>query len=166
MFEVGFLNRGREPVSALKRGQQTELGGGQSTVVELEDACLVIVDDDPNILFIAAEFLEEAGVGRCEVRGSGWQAIDLARSGQKVDLILLDIGLAYEDGYDVVEKIREDPGLKEIPVVALTAHKDPDDLKRAREVGCDGFIGKPIDRGRFPDQVRRILRGERVWEVR
>ena len=135
-------------------------------MVELKDACVVIVDDDPNILFIEMEFLMEEGVGRCEAKGSGWQAIDMVRGGQKVDLILLDIGLAYEDGYDVVEKIKADPEFKDTLVVAVTARTDPDDLKRAREVGCDGFIGKPIDRDRFPDQVRRILRGESVWEVR
>ncbi len=134
-------------------------------MVELKDAYVIIVDDDPNILFIESEFLEEAGVGRCEMRGSGWQAIDLARSGQKVDLILLDIGLAYEDGCEVVRKIKEDPELRDILVVAVTAHTDPDDLKRAREAGCDGFIGKPLDRDRFPEQIQRILRGESVWEI-
>lgn len=135
-------------------------------MIDPKDAFVVIVDDDPNILFIEEEFLKEAGVGMCEAKGSGWQAIDLARSGQKVDLILLDIGLAYENGYDVVRKIKEDPGLKDILVVAVTAKTDPDDLKQAREVGCDGFIGKPIDRDRFPEQVVRILRGDSVWEVR
>ena len=91
--------------------------------------------------------------------------MDLARSEQNVDLILLDIGLAYEDGCDVVGKIKADPELKDILVVAVTARTDPDDVKRARDAGCDGFIGKPLDRGRFPDQIRRILQGESVWEA-
>lgn len=135
-------------------------------MIEPKDAFVIVVDDDPNILLIETEFLEEAGVGRCEVRATGWQAIDLARSGQKVDLILIDIGLAYEDGCDVVQKLRADPELKDIRVVAVSARTGPENLKRAREAGCDGFIGKPLDRHRFPEQIRRILRGEKVWEVR
>lgn len=135
-------------------------------MVEPKDAYVVVVEDDPDTLLIEMEFLEEAGVGRCEARATGWQAIDLARSGQKVDLILLDIGLAYEDGCDVVKKIKADPELKDILVVAVTARTDPDDLRRAREAGCDGFIGKPLNPARFPRQIRRILLGESVWEMR
>lgn len=134
-------------------------------MVEPKDAHVVIVDDDPYTLLVETEFLKEVGVNRCDARGSGWQAIDLARSGQKVDLILLDIKLAYEDGCEVVQKIKADPELKDILVVAVTARTDPDDLKRAREAGYDGFIGKPLDRARLPEQVRRILRGENVWEI-
>ena len=135
-------------------------------MVELKDAYVVVVEDAPTTLLLEMGFLEEAGVGRCEGRATGWQALDLIRSGQKVDLILLDIGLAYEDGCDVVKKIKADPELKEMLVVAVTAHTDPDDVKRAREAGCDGFIGKPLSPTRFPDQIRRILRGEKVWESR
>lgn len=135
-------------------------------MVEPKDAYVVIVEDDPSSLLLEMEFLEEAGVGKREGRATGWQAIDLARSGEKMDLILLDIGLAYEDGCDVVKKIKAAPELKDILVVAVTAHTDPDDLKRAREAGCDGFIGKPLSPTRFPDQIRRVLRGEKVWESR
>jgi two-component system cell cycle response regulator DivK len=135
-------------------------------VVEPKDAYIVVVEDNPDTLLIETELLDEAGVGRCEGRATGWQAIDLVRSGQKVDLILLDIGLAYEDGCDVVQKIKADPELKDILVVAVTARTGPDDLRRAREAGCDGFIGKPLDPDRFPDQIRRILCGENVWVIR
>ncbi len=135
-------------------------------MMELKDAYVIVVEDDPSILLREMGFLKGAGVGRCEGRATGWQAIDLARSGQKVDLILLDIGLAYEDGCDVVKKIKADPELEEILVVAVTARTDPDDLRRAREAGCDGFIGKPLSLTRFPDQIRRILWGESVWAMR
>jgi two-component system cell cycle response regulator DivK len=135
-------------------------------MVEPKDAYVIVVEDDPSTLLLEMEFLREAGLGRCEGRATGWQAMDLARSGQKVDLILLDIGLAYEDGCDVVKKIKADSELNEVLVVAVTAHTEPDDLRRAREAGCDGFIGKPLSRTRFPDQIRRILRGENVWEMR
>jgi len=134
-------------------------------MVEPREAYVIVVEDAPSTLLLEMEFVEEAGVGRCEGRATGWQAMDLARSEQNVDLILLDIGLAYEDGCDVVRKIKADPELKDILVVAVTARTDPDDVERAREAGCDGFIGKPLDRGRFPDQIRRILQGESVWEA-
>jgi two-component system cell cycle response regulator DivK len=127
---------------------------------------VIVIEDDPSTLLLEIEFLEQAGVGKCEGRATGWQAVELARSGQEVDLILLDIGLAYEDGCDVVQEIKAAPELKEILVVAVTAHTDPDDLRRAREAGCDGFIGKPLSPTRFPDQIRRVLRGEGIWEMK
>jgi len=50
-------------------------------------------------------------------------------------------------------------------VVAVTAYASEDQLNRARAAGFDGFVGKPLDPDRFPDQVRRMLQGEAVWEV-
>jgi two-component system cell cycle response regulator DivK len=56
--------------------------------------------------------------------------------------------------------------LQHTRVVAVTAHHSPTEMQRARAAGFDGFIGKPIDPARFPDQIRRILAGESVWEAR
>jgi two-component system cell cycle response regulator DivK len=83
-----------------------------------------------------------------------------------VDLILLDIQLPHEDGYMVLEGIRAIPRLQQTSVVAVTANVLPQDVARAREAGFDGFIGKPIDADRFPEQIKRVLRGEAVWEPR
>jgi two-component system cell cycle response regulator DivK len=77
----------------------------------------------------------------------------------------MDIRLPYEDGYGALRKIRSSPRLKEIPVVAVTAEASTAQMKKAQEAGFDGFLGKPLDPDRFPDQIRNILAGEPVWEL-
>ena len=51
-----------------------------------------------------------------------------------------------------------------MPIVAVTAEASVEQMNKAREAGFDGFLGKPLDPDRFPDQIRRILNGEQVWE--
>ncbi len=84
----------------------------------------------------------------------------------QIDLVLLDIQIPNEDGYALMQRIRAHPRLRQAAVVAVTASVMPQDVARAREAGFDGFIGKPIDADRFPDQIRRVLGGEAVWESR
>ncbi len=82
-----------------------------------------------------------------------------------VDLVLMDIRLPYEDGYGALKKIRASERLKDTLVVAVTAEASLEQIKKAREAGFDGFIGKPLNPDRFPEQIRRILAGESVWEI-
>jgi two-component system cell cycle response regulator DivK len=77
----------------------------------------------------------------------------------------MDIRLPYEDGFGALRKIRTSNSLKDIPVVAVTAEASADQMHRAQEAGFNGFIGKPLDPDRFPDQIRRILTGSPVWEI-
>jgi two-component system, cell cycle response regulator DivK len=51
-----------------------------------------------------------------------------------------------------------------IPIIAVTAEASTDQMNKAKDSGFDGFLGKPLDPDRFPDQIRRILAGEPVWE--
>jgi two-component system cell cycle response regulator DivK len=51
-----------------------------------------------------------------------------------------------------------------VPIIAVTAEASLEQMKKAKDSGFDGFLGKPLDPDRFPDQIRRILSGEPVWE--
>jgi two-component system cell cycle response regulator DivK len=84
----------------------------------------------------------------------------------RVDLILLDIQLPNEDGYGVLGQLRLHPKLKDTRVVAVTANILPQDEAKARTAGFDGFIGKPLDFNRFPQQITALLAGEDVWAAR
>ena len=64
-----------------------------------------------------------------------------------------------------MRKIRASPELKTTKVIAVTAEASLEQINKARAAGFDGFLGKPLDMDRFPDQIRRILAGESVWEV-
>ena len=77
----------------------------------------------------------------------------------------MDIRLPYEDGYGALRKIRGSNRLKDTRVVAVTAEASLEQINRARTAGFDGFLGKPLDPDRFPDQIRNILSGEPVWEL-
>jgi two-component system cell cycle response regulator DivK len=77
----------------------------------------------------------------------------------------MDIRLPYEDGYSALRKIRQSERLKDVPVIAVTAEASLEQINKARQSGFDGFLGKPLDPDRFPDQIQRILAGEPVWEM-
>jgi two-component system, cell cycle response regulator DivK len=137
--------------------------------MDLKDVSVVVIEDNADNLFIAMDLLrEEVGVKYCNGRASGRQFFKLLESNPKLklDLILLDIQIPYEDGYAVLQHIRATLALQDAKVVAFTANVLPQDLARARAAGFDGFIGKPIRADRFPQQITRILNGEAVWEAR
>jgi two-component system cell cycle response regulator DivK len=77
----------------------------------------------------------------------------------------MDIRLPYEDGFSALRKIRAHQPLKNTLVVAVTAEASSEQLEKSRQQGFDGFLGKPLDMDRFPDQIRRILNGDPVWEL-
>jgi two-component system, cell cycle response regulator DivK len=135
-------------------------------MIQPENAYVLIVEDDPNNLMIITEFLRMVGVKYLNSRASGRQALKLAETLPQLDLILLDIQLPHEDGYVVLERIRANPKFNQTRVVAVTANVLPQDEARARAAGFDGFIGKPLDIKRFPEQIQAVLQGLPVWMSR
>lgn len=133
--------------------------------VQAKDATVLIVEDNPSNFVLMARMLAYMGVQRCEWKTSGWQVVEFADTLPQVDLILMDIRLPYEDGYAALQKIRQHPRLKETMVVAVTAESSQEQMNKARLAGFDGFLGKPLDPDKFPEQVRRMLRSEEVWEL-
>lgn len=73
------------------------------------------------------------------------------------DLILMDLQLPKMNGYMVTARLKAQPETMHIPIIALTAHAMPEEKERARRVGFDGYITKPIDTRAFPGQVRDFL---------
>ncbi len=129
-----------------------------------DDSTILIVEDNVSNFVLMARMLGHMGL-HCEWKTSGFEVVEYADTLPRVDLILMDIRLPYEDGYQALHKLRDHDELSKIPVVAVTAYASEDQMRRAREAGFDGFIGKPLDPDRFPEQVRRMLDGEPVWEI-
>ncbi len=129
-----------------------------------EDATVLVVEDNVSNFVLIARLLGYMGI-HCEWKTSGYEVVEYADTLPQVDLILMDIRLPYEDGYTALKKIRSSPTLKDTLVVAVTAEASREQMAKAKAAGFDGFIGKPIDPDRFPDQIRRILAGESVWEL-
>jgi two-component system, cell cycle response regulator DivK len=127
-------------------------------------AVILIVEDNLNNFILMTRLLAFLGVKKCEWKASGWKVLEFAETLGKIDLILMDISLPDADGYASLTSLRSNAQYSKVPIVAVTADASPANLTRAREAGFNGFIGKPLDPDRFPDQVRRVLQGEEVWE--
>ncbi len=131
---------------------------------QTQEKYILIVEDTVSNFVLMARMLEHVGI-KCEWKTSGYEVVEYADTLPRLDLILMDIRLPYEDGYQALRKIRSSHSLKDIPVVAVTAYASEEQMEKSRTAGFDGFIGKPLDPDRFPDQVRQSLAGDQVWEV-
>jgi two-component system cell cycle response regulator DivK len=133
--------------------------------VQPKDATILVVEDNFQNFVLITRLLAYLGVKKCEWKASGWQVLEFAESLPHIDLILMDIFLPEEDGYQVLERLRAHPRFKDTLIVAVTADASAENMQRARSAGFDGFIGKPLDPDRFPNQIRSILlQSEAVWE--
>lgn len=122
-------------------------------------AKILVVEDSPDNMKLFRTLLTLRGH---EVLGlsSGDGLIDLITR-ERPDLVLMDIQLPGKDGFALLEDVRRSEAGK-LPVVALTAHVMAGDLERALAAGFDGYISKPIEVRNFPEQVARVLAGERI----
>lgn len=133
---------------------------------DLSDLCILIVEDNVRNYALLARLLSFMGVRQTEWNRSGWHVLEFARDSMpQVDLILLDIHLPDEDGYEVLFRLREDEHFRNTRIVAVTADITSANLSRAQSAGFDGFLAKPINVDLFPDQILRILEGESVWDL-
>lgn len=76
---------------------------------------------------------------------------------ERPDLILLDISLPEMDGWEVTRRIRADDALRDIPIIAVTAHAMAGDEEKAYARGCNGYLSKPIDEDELWAQVARHI---------
>ena len=129
------------------------------------EAHVLIVEDNIQNFVLVARLMAFLGVKQCQWKASGWQVLEFADSMPQVDLILMDIHLPYEDGFEAMARLRAELRFKNTLIVAVTADASEATMNRARRDGFDGFIGKPLDPDRFPEQVRQILNGEPVWTL-
>ena len=77
---------------------------------------------------------------------NGREGVNIAIK-QKPDLIIMDLSMPEMDGWAATHLIKKTPDIKSIPVIVLTAHGLPGDRQRAKDVGCDEYITKPMDLG-------------------
>lgn len=127
---------------------------------------VVVEDNADNLLVLEILLTEDVGAACLGVTsGSGLWALLQKQPDLRPDLMLLDLQMPRQDGAMLLQAIRRVPLLAQTRIVAVTANVLPIHIEQAREAGFDGFIGKPIDRHRFPEQIKRLLRGEPVWEA-
>ena len=115
---------------------------------------LIVEDNDLNMKLFH-DLLEAHGYDTVGTR-DGTNALDLARA-HRPDLILMDIQLPKVSGLEVTRWIKDDPELKRIPVIAVTAFAMRGDEERMLQGGCEAYLSKPISVARYIETVKRFL---------
>ena len=116
---------------------------------------ILVVDDDENILSLERTILEQKGFDVTGAQG-GAEALKLLAE-HPFDLVLLDVMMPEVDGFTVCRKIKEDPRLKDVPVIFLTAKGGGDALAEGFESGAIMYITKPFTANKLLTIVNTML---------
>ena len=114
---------------------------------------ILVVDDDPQIRDLLREYLGENGL-RVSAAASG-QVMSQILADEAIDLVILDLRLAGEDGMAIARSLRE---RLEIPVVMLTGVRDEADRVMGLELGADDYVTKPFSPRELLARIRTVLR--------
>lgn len=119
-----------------------------------KDLYILLVEDNPMIQFAVKAMLKELGCN-FDVAPDGYNAIGLVvlNTKKQYDLVLMDIDLPDISGIDAARIIRSLENAKNIPIVAMTSHTEPDYIERCYAVGMAGFYNKPKD----SHDIRKII---------
>ncbi|MBB3951132.1 response regulator [Aureimonas jatrophae] len=116
---------------------------------------VMIVEDNELNMKLFRDLIEAHGYRTVQTR-SGLTAVELARE-SRPNLILMDIQLPEISGLEVTRRLKDDPELKPIPVIAVTAFAMKGDEERIRQGGCEAYISKPISVVRFIETIKSFL---------
>ena len=126
---------------------------------------ILIVDDDEGHAVLVRSSLEEAGLNNeIEHFPDGQAALDFLfhrGSGPHMKkgrpyLILLDIRMPKVDGVEVLRQLKADKELHKLPIIMLTTTEDPREVDRCHDLGCNVYLQKPVDYGKFAEAMRRL----------
>lgn len=122
----------------------------------------LIIDDNAANIAVLAEMLSLEGLSYTKVQDMVKLGDTLAQLKQ-ADIVFLDLEMPGLNGYAVYQHLIEDPRFASVPIVVCSVHVS--EINNARDHGFHSFLGKPLNADRFPEQLARIMRGERVWEA-
>jgi two-component system cell cycle response regulator DivK len=127
--------------------------------MENQSATILYVEDNPENRMLVRRVLQAEGYGFLEA-GNAPEAMDIVKT-QRPDLILMDINMPEIDGYTLTSRLKSIRDLENVPIIALTANVMKGDRERTIEAGCDGYIQKPIDVDKLPQQIHNFLKSKR-----
>ena len=118
-------------------------------------AKILVVDDNPTNLKLVSDVLEFEGYDI--LKAADAEEAQVVLGAALPDLILMDIALPGMDGLTLTRKLKAEERTRDIRIVALTAFAMKGDDQKAFDAGCDGYITKPIDTRKLPEQVAEFL---------
>lgn len=116
---------------------------------------VLVVEDFEDTLSLMRLELETRGFRVIEAT-NGEQAVEMAMQ-ERPDIILMDIGLPHMDGIEATRRIRSDNSMRDVLIVALTAHHETEYRAQALAAGCDAYLTKPVDFDWLIDLLGRLL---------
>ena len=117
---------------------------------------ILVVEDQPDNRQIIRDMLAGTDYEITEAENGEEALVAIAK--QRPDLILMDIQLPIMDGYTAVSRIKADPGLRSIPIIAVTSYALNGEEKKARAAGCDDYVPKPFSPRQLLAKIRQYLR--------
>jgi two-component system cell cycle response regulator DivK len=116
---------------------------------------ILVIEDQEDNRQIVRDLLSATGYGLVEAV-TGEEGVAAAKR-ERPDLILMDIQLPGIDGYEATRRIKADPALQKIPVIAVTSYALSGDDQKAFAAGCDGYVTKPFSPRQLLAKIREFL---------
>jgi two-component system, cell cycle response regulator DivK len=117
---------------------------------------ILLVEDNEMNRDMLSRRLERRGY-QVALAADGEQGLSLAQS-EPPDLILMDMSLPVIDGWEATRQLKAIPALRNVPIIALTAHAMSGDREKALEAGCDDYDTKPIELPRLLEKIATLLK--------
>lgn len=122
---------------------------------------VLIVDDNEVGVKVLAQLVQYTGASYEAIQDPALLPQE-AEAFRRFDVIFLDLEMPKADGFEVLRTLKGNLGV-DMPIIAYTVHTS--EIHKAMEEGFDGFLGKPLIKELFPQQLERILKREPVWEL-
>lgn len=117
---------------------------------------ILIIDDDSKNIFALSAVLK-ARKYKCVSALSAAEGLTLMASNQNIAVVLMDMMMPEMDGYQAIEKMKNDDTLKHIPVIAITAQAMTGDREKCLEAGADGYISKPVNVDELTEVLNKVI---------
>jgi len=122
----------------------------------------LIIDDDQSSVRVLEQLLRQVSIIPMVIQDN-YTVTQQLEAVDRPDVIFLDLEMPQNNGYKVLELIRNNPKFDGVPTVAYTTHTSH--LNQAKRAGFHSFLGKPVDGRQFDQLLGRILNEEHVWEI-
>lgn len=123
---------------------------------KLDPKVILIIEDDETMRFALKRIFEPEGY-ILKMAADGTE-LSTVLDGDAVDLILMDIGLPWVNGFELAQLLKEHRDLKSIPLIFVSGRSSEEDIKKAFEIGADDFIKKPFDIDKIKKAVSTLLK--------
>jgi len=144
-----------EALGRRRGSRMTTAGLAPADVRFAADARVLLVEDNEINRQVGQQLLDSLGIA-VECAGDGLEALELAQT-RHFDAILMDIQMPRLDGTETTQRLKQDPRLRSIPVIALTAHAMSGDRQRFLDAGMDDYLTKPIEEAELVRVLSRWL---------